>query len=695
MPPKKETKVKIKKEYTAFSPHLLDLRLPQSNEQKPAVHSFEEKIDEFDKCLKQMPDLLKTQAGHFSDFFEKQKTNWQKNFADFMDSADELGKRARKQLHKPIRIRIAKKRSHPLQLPLWQGERMVLFFKRLLPNNFSPNNFSLLIILLFVFTIPFQGVLLYRFINTTQQNIKGNIAAVIKQAVLTKEAVYSINAPDIYREAIIGLAALGRLQNDVNRLGPARWFLPEQIKRGYRAIQSVRTTADDVLTTLSFFTGIQNDQHILIIFQNPRELRATGGFAGSLALLTTRNGQIVKTETPQGGTYDFQGQMPLNRLSPKPLHLINPRFELQDANWWPDFPSSARKIAEIYQASGENTVDGIIAITAYAAADLLDKAGPLILTDDNGKKMDFTGQNFIDQIQNIIAKDRAQNRQAPKKIISFLFPSMTDHLTRFAKSNPAVLLSTLVNSIQTKDIQIWSKQENVQAALRRLGLTGEMKKNSGDYLAVITSNVGGGKTDGQSVDEQIFYQAHLTAMNTVKSEITIIRSHHGKKGDQQTGLRNNAFIRFYVPDGARLISADGFNPPPPHVFEKPAASLEPDPDVRAQEAETEYDQPSGTAIWSENGKKVFGNWMSVDPGKTAKAVIVYETPITNYGKTLAYNLIIDTQAGKRAKITGQVILDDNLQLITGQGNGIWQPAGWTFSGILDKPITASGVLYKL
>ncbi len=220
-----------------------------------------------------------------------------------------------------------------------------------------------------------------------------------------------------------------------------------------------------------------------------------------------------------------------------------------------------------------------------------------------------------------------------------------------------------------------------------------MIRTSGDYLSVITSNVGGGKTDGV-VTEKINHRAFL-GVNSVRETVTITREHTGKRGDIRTGHENISFVRVYVPKDARLISANGFAAPAGYRFENPNTSLAPDPDVRFEESSMRIDQNSGTAIWQESEKTVFGHWLSVKAGKIATAEITYERPLSPSDKTLTYTLTIDPQAGKRTQITSAIHYEPSLQLLIGEGSGVWKPAGWNFEGILEKPLFASGVLYRL
>jgi len=53
--------------------------------------------------------------------------------------------------------------------------------------------------------------------------------------------------------------------------------------------------------------GATSDRRYLLVFQNNSELRASGGFIGSYALIDVRNGRLRNLEVPGGGSYDTEG----------------------------------------------------------------------------------------------------------------------------------------------------------------------------------------------------------------------------------------------------------------------------------------------------------------------------------------------------------------------------------------------------
>ncbi len=756
IPEKQPIAVEIKAHDGTSSPHVLDLRMEHavpapasraSVQYAGPPPSLEEKIAAFDSQIKGVPDLLKTRAELISKLWQEKRTDWEQGAGTLFDRAARMGAQIRTQLkEKRSRGRKTRQALHATSYTLHSP----------FASAWRPSPFALAAILILI-TLPIQALLLYRSIENTKSTVLKTLqsGADHLQSLQAASATGDLNAVQIALQG--GITDLGTLRTTLDRLGPAEYFLPSKIRfahkmlgvaqgasqglndilgsahtfaQGQGSISEVLKSVDRELTafdgrarflledktarasaaplfaqlkTVEDMTlvarelaGIRETRRVLFVFQNPRELRATGGFAGSYALLTVNNGEIESIEAPEGGTYSVQGQLPLRRIAPEALRLINPRFEFQDLNWWPDFPTSARKMTEFYGAAGGPTVDFVVAITANVGEQILALAGPLITLDGHT----IEAENFIDALQATIAHDRATDRKAPKKIITSLLPSMLKTTRDLALKNPKALASALASALTTKDIQLWSASETTQAALHRLSWSGELKPAQGDYLAVISSNLGSGKTDNV-VHEEIEHEARVRNDGTISATVKIRHIHTGIKGTRANGERHTAYLRIYTPPGATFVSASGFTPPASHLFETPDTSLTPDADVRAEEGSRITDAQSKTDIWNEQGKTVFGNYLIVDPGQTKEAVITYTLPFRlssapRQKSAAPYTLTIDHQAGTSPTISSSLILDEGTYVVSADpAFGTWNASGWNFNGILTRPVTTSGVVSRL
>jgi len=464
-----------------------------------------------------------------------------------------------------------------------------------------------------------------------------------------------------------------------------------------------------IVTSLSDFIGIEMDRRYLIIFQNNAEMRGSGGFLGSYALVDFSKGKIKKIEVPGGGSYDTEGGLLERIAAPEPLRLVNPLWHFWDANWWPDFPTTAKKLSWFLEKSQGPTVDGVISLTPNVIEDVLRIIGPITIPEENN--LEITADNFWLNTQTIAEAKSPTNQ--PKKIIGSLINVIMQELPkRLDKEKSIALASVLNQNLKGKQIMFYAKNESVQASLDQLDFSGRIKDTNWDYLQVVNTNIAGGKSD-RKISETITHQAEIQADGSIIDTVMITRKHTGVKGEEFTGRRNVDWVRIYVPYGSQFISAQGFTAPDQSLLTKPDPSWKLDSDL-INEAIATIDKSSQTKIYQEAGKTVFANWSMVDPGQENTVWVTYKLPISLKNKTeqtwldqisqllglntpnvLPYALLVQKQPGSQNSQ-----LDSTLRFAAGANQrliGQWpdqlkQPDGWSVNHQLDSDQYLAGFI---
>lgn len=362
----------------------------------------------------------------------------------------------------------------------------------------------------------------------------------------------------------------------------------------------------------------------LVVFQNNTEMRATGGFMGSFAELDLKDGVIVGMNVPGGGTYDLQGSLKTNLAAPDPLQLLTPRWEFQDANWFPDFPTSARQIMDFYTDGGGGTVDGVIAVNATYVADFIGLLGPVDMPE-YGRTI--TSDNFLLETQKIVELEYDREENKPKAFIGDLAPLLLDRVMHGSAEDFFTVLDRAEQGLSSRDIQIYFSDDALERSIHDLGWGGELKQTAGDYLMIVNTNLGGGKTDAV-ISEAVDMVVSIDEDGGVTNTVSVTRSHAGEKGATFTGANNVDYVRLYVPQGATLLSATGFAPPDTSLFEFPPDDWKIDDDLLYAMDSLETDEASGTAAYDESGKTVFGNWVQTKPGTATTYSFTYRLPFT-------------------------------------------------------------------
>lgn len=422
--------------------------------------------------------------------------------------------------------------------------------------------------------------------------------------------------------------------------------------------------SDFILETI----GQDEKKRYLVAFQNNAEIRSSGGFIGSFALLDIYQGRITNLEIPNTGSYQLQGGLQKNIIPPQPLQLIADRWEFQDSNWDADFRNAAQKMEDLFTLSWGPSVDGVFAVNLPVMENLLKILGPIDLPEYNKT---LNSDNFWQEVQTSVELEYDKTLNNPKQIITDMTPIILD---RLAHSDPTQIFNLLVLSNQSlleKNIQIYLKDKTSQEIVETYGWSGMIPPQTpGDYQYVVTNNIAGGKTD-RVIDQTIYHNSVVEPNGDIINTIKIKRTHNGIKGDNFTGIRNVAYIRVYVPQGSEFISASGWRIPDAKYFKTPIQGAEPDTYTRGVEDTMTVFKPSDTDIYQEYNKTVFGNWSMIDPGETAEITIQYRLPFklklpqdeNGNSHTTEYHLDIQKQPGTQSTIYTTIELPKNLRLL--------------------------------
>ena len=424
----------------------------------------------------------------------------------------------------------------------------------------------------------------------------------------------------------------------------------------------------------------------LLVFQNPAEIRPTGGFMGSFALLDIKDGEIVNIDIPAGGSYDLQGQLKEFVAPPTPLLLSNKRWEFQDANWFPDFSASAEKMLWFYRHSRNLTADGVIVINADVLNRLLSIIGPVA---DQNRDLVIDKDNAISTIQNIVEFGPEKKDHKPKQILSDLAPVFIENFKKMKAQAVLPLLTNLSEALQEKEIQAYFVDDTTQNTMKEFGWSGEITKTNSDqdYLFVVNTNIQGQKSDAK-IKQNISHQAVIQPDGTILNSVVITREHTGTDGENLYGQTNIDYLRIYVPEGSELVRASGFTWPDEKAFKVPESWYKKDEALTKFETEIDTDDQSGTRISQEFGKTTFGNWIITEPGQTTQVQFTYKLPfkaweesgtsnLSNWAKIFQsqnpiskYQLIAQKQSGVNSDFESQVIYPEGWSPIWQDGRDL-------------------------
>lgn len=404
--------------------------------------------------------------------------------------------------------------------------------------------------------------------------------------------------------------------------------------------------------------GHKRAKKYLLIFQNNAETRPTGGFIGTYGILDLDQGQIKNLFID--GIYNPDGQLKEKIVPPAPIQKVSTAWSTHDANWFADFPLSAQKIMWFYEKTGGETPDGVISLTPTVIERLLEITGPIEMPE-YGVVLD--SKNFVDAAQNEIEVNYDKTLNQPKKILADFAPRFIDKVAQEIKNNNLEILKTINQSLEEKHILVYFGDEKLEQFTRQQGWAGEILPAPADYLAVVNTNINGYKTD-RVIKEDVKYVSEIQADGSILNTVSITRRHQGGEYDWYKKV-NADYLRVFVPRGSELLSVNGQtreNVSPPIDYN--AAGFKADSDVLAQEQSIKIDEASGTQVFEESDKTVFGNWVYVSPGESVTLMYKYRLPFKlDTSRPIDFSLTAQKQSGSIGSgFSAQILPPQNCRI---------------------------------
>ena len=338
------------------------------------------------------------------------------------------------------------------------------------------------------------------------------------------------------------------------------------LQRGLEAGDKTLKLVVPLLNVLPELSGVDNKEAVhLIIFQNTDKLRATGGAFGTYGILKMLNGDIGSFDTYDTYYFDKKTSAGVSVGLPEFVRKYVPNFNngMQYTNWSPDWPSSARKIQQVYVIgqSGMSEsdlnycgqvceVDSIIAINPKAIIDVMD----FVL--EGGIKVNnkiYTSDNFIENVENELdAKYSVNGDQVKKIFMDALQENFKEQVTSASFYKAPLLVASLYDSLERRDIMIYPKSNSARAAAEENDWLGKIKSDvSGDYFMVVDTNIDGIRAD-KDIDKNISYVVDERD-GELFAKLTVV--YDSFRADFANDYKN--YVRFYLPVGSDVVSVNG------------------------------------------------------------------------------------------------------------------------------------------
>ena len=250
----------------------------------------------------------------------------------------------------------------------------------------------------------------------------------------------------------------------------ARQQLAEQTQRLTQEAKKIAATTK-VLKILPKVLGVESKQNLIVIVQDQRELRPTGGFIQAVGQLHFSRGLL--TESIFQSAYELD-KVRASKIQPPDeikRFLGENLWFLRDSNWSVDLPTSAKQIRFFVQESTNQPVDGVAALTFEGVRRLIQASGPLDLPELNEQ---VTERNFYDRLE---FHAETQSLTISNQSVDYLSLILTKLVTKISQLNPqdqAKIIEALYDLAESQDLQLTATDVEVRRAWTELGWGGEV-----------------------------------------------------------------------------------------------------------------------------------------------------------------------------------------------------------------------------
>lgn len=246
-------------------------------------------------------------------------------------------------------------------------------------------------------------------------------------------------------------------------------------------INDVFQQADAFAPIIGSMLGANGNRTYLLAAQNTAEIRASGGFPGSMGTISIDNGAIELGDFTK--VYDMMAEdTPAQcAITDEENALFYPWYTQYswDNSFNPDYPRVAGIWATAYQEKTEQSVDGVISITPTMVQDLLAATGDSFTLSD-GTAIDGTNATKVLQ-HDLYWKyfSSGSSTSESNDVCDALFAEAAEYafdsaLENMNASSLMKLVSTMMGGLEDRRVMIWLADATEQSYIEDMGYSGSM-----------------------------------------------------------------------------------------------------------------------------------------------------------------------------------------------------------------------------
>jgi hypothetical protein len=370
------------------------------------------------------------------------------------------------------------------------------------------------------------------------------------------------------------------------------------------------TEFKNIFRVLPDLLGVTKPSNFLVIFQNEKELRTSGGLVTAYGNMVIENGEL-SDEISAKDMWNLYHDLTDNRAMPPIRNKDGQLFLMttnnfrcggyetrpQDSGVYPDQNQTITTFTKYYDAAANHRnlrqnypqYDHVVMLNTLFASDLIKYVEPIELKELDTTVTSFNMAYVLTEYFNTDAAYNKVETGTRKDLIKSLATAVKDKITALPITELPGLVKAFLNSVQARHISFYSKNSDIQAYFDEMHLSGRSPVAAdfqGDYLQNLDAQYCSLKSNF-FVRSQVKMDVEIAADNSITNSVEVewineAISVNKDRVEVIPGYIINptgqfpyvSWSRLMVPQDSKFISSDGqsksgiYNYRPKQYFDK-------------------------------------------------------------------------------------------------------------------------------
>ncbi len=350
-------------------------------------------------------------------------------------------------------------------------------------------------------------------------------------------------ASDAYQDHAVAQALLTQVKVSIYPKPVRRWLY--KIKDATASYDKILRPYKDIYPYIPYLMGYRQRVNYVILMQNNYELRSTGGFLTSYAIVGIENGAVK--EFTVDDVYNVDGQFSgLDAPAEMKQYLDYSKIKLSLANWEPELPTVARRVSKILAATEKASHSDIFVTVNFSLLEqLLRITGPVYVAG--------FGNVSSENLFSLMVKTHQKAKPGTSEkvsVVSKLIPPLITKLQRSKASTKIQLIDVLRDAIRAHDVQIYTVNSYLNELLAAKNAYYHFDNRN--FVSLIDYNYGGNKADKFiKRSAEIIYDADKKELTFNVTYTNTSKSKYYPEGDYKD------LVRVFYPASFKLDHVEG------------------------------------------------------------------------------------------------------------------------------------------